>query len=83
MGEAPDWGKWVGRPWGPELENVIKRMYHILIRIGRGPRLRKLGREALGPRIGKCHKENMSYFNKALEEPKIVENRPEGPELKN
>jgi hypothetical protein len=41
------------------LADVIKRMHDISIRIGRGPRLRKMGWEALGPRIGKCHKENI------------------------
>ena len=36
--------------------------------------MRKMGREALGPRIGKCHKENVSYFNKDLEGLQIREN---------
>ena len=39
--------------------NVIKRMCDISIRIGRDPKLGKMGREALGPRISKCHKEIM------------------------
>ena len=48
---------------GPEgLEpnaNVIKRTYDISIRIWRDPSLWKMGREALGRRIIKCHKEHM------------------------
>ena len=48
------------------------------MRIGRSPRLGKMGREALGPRIGKCHKENMSYFNKDWEGAQIGENGPGG-----
>ena len=51
--------KWAGRPWAQELANVIQKMSNILVRIWRVPRLRKMGREALGPRIGKCHKENV------------------------
>ena len=50
MGEAPDWGKWAMRPRAKELANVIKRMFDISIGIGRGPRLGKMGWEALGPR---------------------------------
>ena len=38
-----------------------------------------MGREALGPRIGKCHKENVSYFIKDWETAQIGENVPEGP----
>ena len=57
MGRGPDWGKWAWGHWSPELANVIKRMCDISVRIGRGPRLGKMGREALGPRISKCHKE--------------------------
>ena len=47
--------------------NVIKRMWHISVRIGKGSRLGKMGREALEPRIGKCHKENVAYFSKDWE----------------
>ena len=36
----------------------------------------QMGREALGPRTSKCHKENVSYFNKDLEGPQIRENGP-------
>ena len=64
IGENSDLGKWAGKPWGPELANVIKRMCYISVRAGRGPRLGKMGREALEPRIGKCHKENVAYFSK-------------------
>jgi hypothetical protein len=39
------------RLWAPELANVIKRMCHISVRISRGPRIRKKGREALSPRM--------------------------------
>ena len=53
------------------MSNVIKRMWHISVRIWRGSRLGKMGREALEPRIGKCYKENVAYFNKDSEKPKI------------
>ena len=36
----------------------------------------KMGREALGPRIGKCHKENVSYFIEEWERAQIGENGP-------
>ena len=36
----------------------------------------KMGRKALEPRIGKCHKENVSYFSKALEGLQIGEKWP-------
>ena len=68
--------KWAGRPWSPELANVIKRMCHISVRAGRGPRLGKMGQKALEPRIGKCYKENVSYFSKGWEEAQIGENGP-------
>ena len=51
--------KWAGRPWAHEVANVIQKRCNILVRIWRVPRLRKMGGEALGPRIGKCHKENV------------------------
>ena len=51
------------------MANVIKRMWHISIRIGKGSRLGKMGREALEPRIGKCYKENVAYFSKDWEDP--------------
>ena len=76
--ENSDLGKWAGKPWGPELANVIKRMWHISIRIGREPRLGKMGREALEPRIGKCCKENVAYFSKDWEGVQIGENGPGG-----
>ena len=66
-------GKWAGKPWGPELANVIKRMCYISVRAGRGPRLGKMGQEALEPRIGKCHKENVAYFSKEWEGAQIGE----------
>ena len=34
----------------------------------------KMGQEALEPRIGKCHKENVAYFNKEWEGVQIGEN---------
>ena len=58
------------------MSNVIKRMWHISIRNGRGPRLGKMGWETLGPGIGKCYKENVSYFNKDLEGLQIREKAP-------
>ena len=58
------------------MANVIKRMWHISVRTGREPRLGKMGREALEPRIGKCYKENVAYFNKDLEGLQIGENEP-------
>ena len=78
IGENSDLGKWAGKPWGPELANVIKRMCYISVRAGRGPRLGKMGQEALEPRIGKCHKENVAYFSKDWEGIQIGENGPEG-----
>ena len=49
--------------FGPkELANVIKRMSHISVKIWRGRRLEKMRREALGPRISKCRKENVLKF---------------------
>ena len=39
----PDWGKRAGRPWAQELANVIKRMRDTSARIGRDPRLGKMG----------------------------------------
>ena len=56
------------------MANVMKRMWHILIRTGREPRLGKMGRETLEPRIGKCHKENVAYFSKEWEGAQIGEN---------
>ena len=56
--------------------NVIKRTYDISIRIWRDPSLWKMGREALGRRIIKCHKEHMWYYNEDLGGGKIVENGP-------
>ena len=75
--------KWAGRPWAQELANVIQKRCNILVRIWRVPRLRKMGREALGPRIGKCHKENVWYFSKDWEGPQIGKNKPGGPGPKN
>ena len=43
----------------------------------------KMGREALGPRIGKCQKENVSYLNKDWEVAQIGENGPGGPGAQN
>ena len=43
----------------------------------------KMGREALRPRISKCHKENVPYFNKDLERLQIEENGPGGTEAQN
>ena len=34
----------------------------------------KMGQEALEPRIGKCHKENVAYFSKEWEGAQIGEN---------
>ena len=65
------------------MANVIKRMCNISVRIGRGPRLGKMGQEASGPRIGKCHKENVSYFSKDWEGAQIEENGPGGPGAQN
>jgi hypothetical protein len=53
-------------------------MRNISIRIWRGPRLWKMGRQALGPRISKCHVKNVSHFNKDVEVSQIVENGQEG-----
>ena len=50
---------------------VMKRLCHISIRIGKGPRLGNMGREALELRIGKCLEESMSYFNKDWEGPRL------------
>ena len=36
------------------------------------------GREIFGPRISKCHKENVRYLNKDRERPQIGENEPSG-----
>ena len=58
------------------MANVIKRMWHISVRIGKEPRLRKMGREAQEPRIGKCYKENVSYFSKDLKGLLIREKAP-------
>ena len=58
------------------MANVVKRMWHISIRIGKGSRLEKMGREALRPRISKCHKENVAYFSKDWEGVPIGENGP-------
>ena len=43
----------------------------------------KMGREALRPRIVKCDKENVAYFNKDLERLQIGENGPGGTEAQN
>ena len=51
-------------------------MCDISIRIWRGSRLGKMGREALRPRIVKCDKENVAYFSKDLEGLQIGENGP-------
>ena len=45
--------------------------------------MRKMGREALRPRISKCHKENVTYFSKDLEGLQIGENGPGGTEAQN
>ena len=74
IGENSDLGKWAGKPWSPELANVIKRMCYISVKAGRGPRLGKMGQEALEPRIGKCYTENVAYFSKDWERAQIVEN---------
>ena len=55
------------------MANVIKRMWHISVRTGREPRLWKMGLEALEPRIGKCYKESVAYFNKDWEGVQIRE----------
>ena len=62
---------------------MIRGMWHISVRIWRGSRLGKMGREALRPRISKCHKENVPYFNKDLERLQIEENGPGGTEAQN
>ena len=49
------------------MANVIKRIWHIAVRIGKEPRLKQRGRKALEPRIVKCDKENVAYFSKDLE----------------
>ena len=41
-------------------------------------RLGKMTQEASGPRIGKCPKENVSYFSRDWEEAQIGENGPGG-----
>ena len=61
--------------------HIIKRMCDISVRIWRGSRLEKMGREALRPRIDKCDKENVAYFSKDLEGLQIGENGPGGTEL--
>ena len=71
-------GKMGWERWGTELTNVIKRKWHISVRIWKGSRLRKRGRETLRPRIVKCDKENVAYFNKDLEGLQIGENGPGG-----
>ena len=38
--------------------------------------MEKMGWETLGPGIGKCYKENVSYFNKDLERLQIREQAP-------
>ena len=58
------------------MANVIKRMWHISVRTGKEPRLGKMGREALAPRIGKCYTENVAYFNKDWEGVQIGDNGP-------
>ena len=79
---APDWRKWAGRPWAQELAIVMKKC-NILVRIWRVPRVRKMGRKALDPRIGKCHTENVCYFSKDWEGLQIGKNKPGGPGPKN
>ena len=56
------------------MSNVIKRMCDISVRIWRDSRWGKMGREALEPRIVKCHKEKVAYFSKDLEGLQIEEN---------
>ena len=56
------------------MANVIKRMCDTSLRIWRGSRLGKMGREALEPRISKCYKENVAYFSKDWEGIQIGEN---------
>ena len=51
-------------------------MCDISVRIWRGSRLGKMGREALSPRIVKCDKENVAYFSKDLEGLQIGDNGP-------
>ena len=58
-------------------------MCDISVRIWRGSRLGKMGWETLGPGIGKCYKENVSYFNKDVERLQIGENGPGGIEAQN
>ena len=60
------------------MANVIKRMWHMSVRTGKGPRLGKMGRKAPEPRIGKCCKENVAYFSKDWEVVQIGENGPGG-----
>ena len=64
--------------WNPELANGIKRMCHISVKTGRGSRLREMGQAALGPRIGKCHQEDVSYFSQDWEGGQIRKNEPGG-----
>ena len=42
--DSPDSGKWPAGPREPEIEDFIKRMCHISVRIWRGSRLEKNGR---------------------------------------
>ena len=62
---------------------MIKRMWYISVRVWKGSRLGKMGREALEPRIVKCDKENVAYFSKDLEGLQIDENDPGGTEAQN
>ena len=51
--------------------------------MGRGPKLGKMGREASGPRISKCHEENVAYFDKDWEGAQIGKNGLGGTEAQN
>ena len=51
--DSPDSVKWPAGPRQPEIEDFIKRMCHISVRIWRDSRLEKNGRPASGPRTSK------------------------------
>ena len=65
------------------MANVIKRMWHISVRNGRGVQIGENGPGALEPRIGKCHKQNVACFSKEWEGAQIGENGPGDPEAQN
>ena len=60
---------------GPRIDKSHKE-YDMSVRIGRGPRLRKMGRGALGPGMSRFDIETVSYFSKDLRQPQIRENGP-------